>query len=141
MRVLADAKYSQGGRTSAQELSKFTEICEKFCEVQQSHLNVVRRLGFPEEDGLGVFLNHADALPAYDSERKQLSKTLGRLEDIEKTIKEDLVGAARQLVSKVEARRVVFASEEYNPRNHDEIMKRVSATALIARPSELTIGL
>lgn len=103
-------------------------------------MEAVRQLGFPEENGLDVFFNRADTLPAYDSQRKQLSETLKRLEDIGRTIKEDLVDAARQLVSKVEARRVVFASEECNPRNLDEIMKIVSATTLIARLSELTIG-
>lgn len=76
---------------------------DKFREVQQLHLKAARQLKSPGEDGLGVFLNHAysDGLSKYDGQQKQLCGTLKRLEDIEKSIKEDLADETHQLISKV----------------------------------------
>lgn len=76
---------------------------DKFREVQQLHLKAAQQLEFPEENELSIFLNHAyaDGLPKYGGQRKQLSETLKRLEDIKKSIKEDLADKTRQLISKV----------------------------------------
>lgn len=74
---------------------------DKFREVQQLHLKAAQQLEFPGENELSIFLNHADGLPKYNGQRKQLSETLKRLKDIEKSIREDLADKTRQLISKV----------------------------------------
>lgn len=87
------------------ERSAFAEIWDKFREVQKSHLGAARQLELPEENGLGVFLNHVglrlDVLATDGGGREELSEVLRKLEDIKRTIREGLVDETRRLISEV----------------------------------------